>query len=120
MGVLTEYGKELRHIRLDYSEILGTMADKLGVSPSYLSSIETGSRAIPPDLTDKVINSYGLAEEAANKLMKAEINTSQSLTINLDGASDEQIEATVLFAREIKNMTVNQIKEIYKNMNRGQ
>lgn len=119
MGVLTEYGKELRHIRLDYSEILGTMADKLGVSPSYLSSIETGSRAIPPDLTAKVLSIYKLSKEDANKLMKAEINTSQSLTINLDGASEEQIEATVLFAREIKNMSVNQIKEMYKNLNRG-
>ena len=119
MGVLTEYGKELRHIRLDLSEILGTMAEKLGLSSSYLSSIETGSRTIPSDLTSKVISIYKLSEEDAQRLMKAEADTTQSLTINLDGATEEQIEATVLFAREIKNMTINEIREMYKNMKRG-
>ena len=75
MGAITEYGKVLRHIRLDLSELLGTMADKLGLSAAYLSSIETGSRSIPVDLTSKIIKIYNLSEEEAEKLLKAETNS---------------------------------------------
>lgn len=116
MGAITEYGKQLRHIRLDISELLGTMADKLGLSPAYLSSIETGTRTIPVDLTRKIISAYNLKDEEAEKLLKAEADTKQALTINLENASQEQIEATVLFAREIKNMTVQQLRKLHEDL----
>ncbi len=116
MGVITEYGKVLRHIRLDLSELLGTMADKLGLSAAYLSSIETGARSIPVDLTSKIINIYNLSEEDSEKLLKAEADTNQALTINLEHASSEQIEATVLFARQIKNMNVQELKKLYASL----
>lgn len=116
MGAITEYGKQLRHIRLDISELLGTMADKLGLSPAYLSSIETGTRTIPVDLTRKIISVYNLKDEEAEKLLKAEADTNQALTINLENASQEQIEATVLFAREIKNMTVQQLRKLHEDL----
>ena len=116
MGAVTEYGKILRHIRLDLSELLGTMADKLGLSAAYLSSIETGVRSIPVDLTSKIINIYKLSEDDSEKLLKAEADTNQALTINLENASSEQIEATVLFARQIKNMNIQQLKKLYANL----
>ncbi len=120
MGAVTNYGKQLRHLRLDLSELLGTMAEKLGLSPAYLSSIETGTRAIPVDLTAKVINVYNLTTDDADKLLKAEVDTNQALTIDLEGASNEQVEATVMFAREIKNMTPKEIRKLYEEMkNRG-
>lgn len=113
MGAVTEYGKQLRHLRLDLSELLGTMAEKLGLSPAYLSSIETGSRSIPVDLSSKVIEVYNLSQDSAESLLKAEADTNQSLTINLEGASNEQIEATVMFARHIKNMTVKELRSFF-------
>ncbi len=116
MGAITEYGKQLRHIRLDLSELLGTMADKLGLSPAYLSSIETGTRSIPADLTRKIITVYNLSDEESEKLLKAEVDTTQALTINLENASQEQIEATVLFAREPKNMTVQQLRKLHDDL----
>ena len=116
MGAVTEYGKQLRHLRLDLSELLGTMAKKLGLSPAYLSSIETGARSIPVDLTTKVIEVYNLSQESAQSLLKAEADTNQSLTINLEGASNEQIEATVMFAREIRNLSVKEIRKLYEQL----
>lgn len=112
MGSLTEYGKQLRHIRLDFSELLGVMADKLGVSPAYLSSIETGSRSIPADLSSKVISVYNLSDESIKTLLKAEAVSSQSLTLNLEGASQEQIDVTVMFARELKRMSVTELRDL--------
>jgi Helix-turn-helix. len=116
MGTLTEYGKTLRHLRLDKSELLGTMAAKLGLSPAYLSSIETGNRSIPSDLTGKILSLYNLSEEEAQTLLKAEADTNHALTINLADASEEQIDASVLFAREIKNMTVSELRILYKQL----
>lgn len=116
MGVLTEYGKQLRHIRLDFSELLGTMAEKLKLSSAYLSSIETGNRNIPSELSSKVIKIYNLSDEDSKKLLKAEVDSNQSLTINLEGASDEEIDATVMFARELKRMSVKELREFAKKM----
>ena len=116
MGAVTEYGKQLRHLRLDLSELLGTMAEKLGLSPAYLSSIETGNRSIPVDLTTKVISVYNLSKTEADKLLKAEVDTNKALTINLEGASNEQIEATVMFAREIRNLSVKEIRKLYEQL----
>ena len=39
MAKVSNFGKFLRKLRIDYSEVLGTMAKKLGISPAYLSAI---------------------------------------------------------------------------------
>ena len=42
--MITELGKHLRKIRIDHGEILKNMADKLGVTSSFLSAVEIGKR----------------------------------------------------------------------------
>ena len=44
IGMLTEFGKALRRIRLDNDELLKDMADKLKVSSAYLSAVENGKK----------------------------------------------------------------------------
>ena len=34
MAEVTAFGKLLRKLRIDYSEVLGTMAKRLGISPN--------------------------------------------------------------------------------------
>ena len=46
MSGVTAFGKILRKMRIDCSEVLGVMAKRLKVSPAYLSSIENGGREI--------------------------------------------------------------------------
>ena len=116
MNVLTEYGKILRHYRLDNQILLATMAQKLNLSPAYLSSIETGNRAIPVDLTEKLSRVYGFDTEMRTSLMKAEAETNKALTINLQDASPEAIDATVMFAREIKNFSIEELRDLYTKM----
>ncbi len=43
-GRLNALGRELRKLRIDRGEIIKTMAENLGYSPSYLSAIEMGSQ----------------------------------------------------------------------------
>jgi transcriptional regulator with XRE-family HTH domain len=45
--MLTEFGQYLRKIRIDCGDLLKDMADKLGVTSSYLSAVETGKRNVP-------------------------------------------------------------------------
>ena len=54
--MLTDFGKELRKIRIDNNEFLKDMANKLGVTVSYLSAVENGKRDIPDEWLDKIIN----------------------------------------------------------------
>ena len=116
MNALTEYGKILRHYRIDNQILLADMAKTLGISPAYLSSIETGSRAVPADLTEKVVDMYGFDEEMRTRLMKAEAETNKSLTIDLREASPEAVDATVMFAREIRNLSVQEVRDLYNKM----
>ena len=42
--MLTALGKFLRKLRIDNGEILKDMADKLGVTASFLSAVENGKK----------------------------------------------------------------------------
>lgn len=116
MNALTEYGKILRHYRLDNRILLATMAKELDISPAYLSSIETGSRAIPAGLTEKVSEAYKFDHALRTRLMKAEADTNKSLTIDLQDAPPEAVDAAVMFAREIKNLSVKELRAMLSHM----
>ena len=45
--MLTDLGRLLRKIRIDHGEILKDMANRFGVTASYLSAVENGKRAVP-------------------------------------------------------------------------
>ena len=44
--MITPIGKFLRKLRIDTGEILKDMAEKLHVSPSFLSAVENGKKKI--------------------------------------------------------------------------
>lgn len=50
---LSRFGKVVRKARIDADALLGDMADHMGVTPSYLSSIETGRRKLTQEVVDK-------------------------------------------------------------------
>ena len=54
MTDVTVFGKYLRKMRIDCSEILGKMAGRLGISAAYLSAIENGCREIPEGFIEKI------------------------------------------------------------------
>ena len=47
--MITAFGKFLRNLRMDIGELLLQMAEKLDVSPAFLSGVENGKRKIPSD-----------------------------------------------------------------------
>ncbi|KQN24251.1 hypothetical protein ASF00_15465 [Sphingomonas sp. Leaf34] len=65
---MTPFGKAVRHLRIEHEMLLGSMADSLSVSSSYLSQIESGKKPIPPGFADRVAALMRLDMIAAAKL----------------------------------------------------
>ena len=117
MAEVTAFGKYLRKMRIDCSEVLGTMAGRLKVSPAYLSSIENGGREIPEDFVGRVAAEYGLNEEQANALEEAKAQTRGAVDVKFDGQKTEAnyVETAVMFARDFSRLSAEQVNEI-KNL----
>lgn len=116
-----EYGKFLKHLRIDKGEMLKNMADKLGLNSSYLSAIESGSRDIPPDLTDKICAKYELDDKEKEALKKAELEADRKLVqINMGKINGNRLakEVVLNFAGKAASLTDEQLKEINAVLNR--
>jgi len=110
----TEFGKALRKLRLDYGEVLRHMADRLGISTSYLSSIEVGTRPIPGNLIERLAKLYDLAQDDVKELERAKTVCMKEATINLGNASFDKKDTALVFARkfnDIDEQTMAKIRE---------
>lgn len=119
---ISEYGEFLKHLRIDRREMLKNMAGKLGLNSSYLSAIESGNRDIPPDLTDKICNAYGLSVEQRNELKGAELKTDRKLVqIDMEKINGNRLAKEVVldFAGKAASLTDEQLSEIKKILNKS-
>lgn len=98
----TEYGKLLRHIRIDNDETALEMCEKVGLSHVYLTFIENGKRDIPDDLTAKLFYAYELDNDMKVKLIKAEALARGYLHIDLSLIPDNALDDIVsnIFRKE--------------------
>lgn len=108
------FGKILRKMRVDSTEVLGTMAKRLDISSAYLSSIESGEKPIPYGLIDTIVEKYGLSEEQRQSLVKAEAESKGVVDVNLgeNKHSDAGVETAVLFARDFSRLTDEQLLKL--------
>ncbi|MBQ0009542.1 MAG: helix-turn-helix domain-containing protein [Ruminococcus sp.] len=81
--MLTEFGKLLRIIRINSGDNSKDMAEKLRLSPSYLSAIENGKRNIPIGLERSLCEQYPLSDSDREKLRQAMMDSSEVIKINL-------------------------------------
>ncbi|MBB5072951.1 transcriptional regulator with XRE-family HTH domain [Bartonella callosciuri] len=61
--MLTSFGKTLRRLRIDHSERLLDMGEKLDRSVPFLSSVEIGKKFLPVGMEEKIIELYALDQE---------------------------------------------------------
>ncbi len=121
--MLTDFGRYLRKLRIDCGELIRDMADKLGVTASYLSAVETGKRNIPEAWVDEIVTKYGLDGSAKSDLTKAAANSAKVIKLGLDEVSADRREAAILFAREFKDLddaTILQIRDLLKKRPHGE
>lgn len=115
--MLTEFGRELRKLRLDRDEYLKDMADKLDVSVAYLSAVETGKRKIPDNFVDKIVKAYNLSDKDADMLNELKELSASEVRVPLTDKTQKQKEAILSFAKAIGGIESKKLDEILRIMN---
>lgn len=115
--MLTSIGRFLRKLRIDQGEILKDMAEKLGVTVSFLSAVENGKKKMPSVWNKKICDLYNLSAGQRDAFTAAIADTEDSIEMNLYEATVGRRELAVSFARkfsEIDDFQAEEIKKFYK------
>ena len=112
----TTFGKELRKLRIDKDENIHTMAKKLGISISYLSAIEAGSRKIPSGMVDKIIEKYHLSKERSEIMRQAEAESAKEIDIDLSTVSVEQRKLVFALSRKLNDISDEECLDILNKL----
>lgn len=102
--MLSEFGKFSRKLRIDNDELLLDMARKLGVSTSFLSSVEIGRKSVPSEWEQNLSKLYDLTNDQIVELKKAITNSTKSLKFDLTERDDTSREILMAFARKLDTM----------------
>lgn len=116
--MLTEIGKFLRKLRIERGEILKNMADKLGVSSSFLSAVENGKKKMPPNWKDIIISMYQLNDLETFNWDKAIAQTANVVELSIDGLQPDRSDVAIAFARQFPDFTSEDLNEIKRFLER--
>ena len=108
--MVTEFGKELRKIRIDRDERLMDMADKIGKSSAFISAVEVGKKSPPHGFEDIIAKAYGLAADVGEKLKQVADRARKSFTI--EPCSILGRDTAGLMARRMNELSEEQLSEI--------
>lgn len=106
----TGFGVLLRKHRLDRGETLFEMARAVGVSPSFLSAVETGQKACPDELVDRLIAHLRLDMVDQLELREAARVTGPELRIALRGKDRKAREVAAMFARRFESGDLDSLR----------
>ena len=116
--MINELGKMLRKIRIEKDERLLHMAEKIGVSIAFLSAIETGRKAPPLDIADRIAAAYKMKKTERITLELAASNSRTSF--RLEPQSSVAHDTAALLARRLNRLAPEEhrkIQAILKNEN---
>ena len=116
--MVTSFGKFLRNLRMDIGELLLNMAEKLHVSPAFLSGVENGKRKIPEGWLTKIADLYGLSEEQNEKMKAAYYDSNNEIGIELRNLQANQRDLAIAFARKLDTIPESDISRILNILNR--
>lgn len=112
--MITDLGRFLRKLRIDRGEILKDMADRLGVSVSFLSAVENGKKRMPSAWNTRLCELYRLTPEQMRIFTTAIAETEESLEMDFYGVAAGKRELAVSFARKFSDFDEGQIEAIKK------
>ncbi len=107
--MITTFGKFCRILRMDRDQLLKDMADLLGVSSAFLSSVENGKKEVPASWFEKIKLLYSLDEKKSEELFNAIEASRKELRINLEQMEAEDRILALSFARKLE--TISQMSE---------
>jgi transcriptional regulator with XRE-family HTH domain len=115
---LTEFGKEIRRLRLEHEERLKDMADRLSLTPAFLSSIETGRKPVPAAFVDRVVQEYEIDDAARLRLQRLADATRTIFEIKLQPTSSAQHrETAAVLARKFPSLNDADLADLAKFLN---
>lgn len=117
--MLTSIGKFLRKLRIDRGEILRDMAEKLGVTVSFLSAVENGKKRMPSSWNRKICELYLLNKEQRDDFTLAIAETEECIEMSINDAPMERRELAVSFARKFSDFDDSQVEAIKKILQKG-
>ena len=109
---MTEIGKFLKKLRIDNGEILLTMAQKLDVSPSFLSAVELGKKKMPYEWNLRIRSVYSLTPAQEEELDEAISLSEKSVILDLSEASPVARKLAVSFSRSFNDFTDEQLEAL--------
>lgn len=113
--MLSPFGKLCRKLRIDSGELLKDMAEKLDVTPAYLSAVEVGKRNVPKDWPQKISKAYSLGSEISKEIQEAAKKSKLNLKMDLNNFEESDKELVLAFARKFTELT-DKDKERIKSM----
>lgn len=117
--MVSDFGKQLRKIRIDNNEVLKDMAKKLGITSAYLSAIENGKRDVPKNYVENIVSLYKLNEAAKEELNDAFEKTIKTIVLDVEKYDDNKRELALKFARTFKNMDDERVMDFLHFIDSG-
>lgn len=116
--MITKFGKELRKLRLDLGITLFEMATAIGVSPSLLSSAETGKKPASPALIDKLATHYDYIRAHRAQFDQLADETRGEVRIRLSTDNSRAHGVAMAFARNFDSLTTQQLEQLMAVFNK--
>lgn len=114
---VSDLGKFLRKLRLERSEILFDMAQRMNCSSAFISAIELGKRPMPIDFQQKLIRIYDLTEEQQEEFQHAIDQTAKNITIEFKDLDDHSKELALVFARRLRTLEEKEAEKLLNLLN---
>lgn len=112
--MISNFGKFCRKLRIDQGELLKDMADKLGVTSSYLSAVENGKRDIPDSWEHLICKIYNLPQDEKDELSNAIYTSKKHIKFELDSLKDDDRDLVLAFARKLEGLNTSEKTKILK------
>lgn len=108
--MINDLGKMLRKKRIEKDERLLDMAGKIGVSVAFLSAIETGRKAPPLNIVDRIATAYRMKSKERVQLELAVFNS--RTTFRLQANSPVAQDTVALLARRLNRLSPEEHRKI--------
>lgn len=112
--MLTDFGLEVRKLRLENQMRLKEMAEKLKKSSAFLSAVETGRKRIPVGLPERIAELLNLDEISAARLRRAAAKSVKSIRLDVSQRDEQAQELAVAFARRFPAMDQDDVQRLMK------
>lgn len=105
------YLLELRNIQ---NENMNDMAERLGVSKSYLYYLSSGERTVSNNIINKLIKEYKLDKKEIEELNKSVAYSRNVIKIDLSGLEFETRKLIVELIHRIPDMSKDELEQLRK------